>query len=121
MFVHFVKSTVWIIGVLRLFDDAQEHKFLFSELFDKSSCHEAFDGFLDEGDLLFFLGLFIIVEDFVALFFLGDFFELLFLEVDGFESSDDTLSSSFDFLYYSDGGFHVGVEGSSFLNNFLLR
>jgi hypothetical protein len=42
------------------------------------------------------------------------------LKVDSFEGSDDTLSSSFDFLNDSDGSFHVGVEGSSFFDDFLF-
>ncbi len=70
--------------------------------------------------MLFFFALFIVVEDFVAFLFFGDFFELFFLEVDGFEGSDDTLSSSFDFLDDSDGGFHVGIEGGSFLDDFFF-
>ncbi len=94
---------------------------MLSKFFDESPCHEALDGFLDESNLFFFFSLFIVVKDFIALLFFGEFFELLFLEVDGFKGSDDTLSPSFDFLDDSDGGFHVGIEGGSFFDDFFFR
>lgn len=39
------------------------------------------------------------------------------MEVDGFEGSDNTLSSSFDFLDDSDSGLHVGIEGGSLFDD----
>ena len=93
---------------------------MLSELLDKSTGHKAFYGFLDEGNLLSFFAFFIVIENFIALFFLGYFFLLLFLEINGFQGSYNTLSSSFDFLYDSDCCFHVGIKSGSFFNDFFF-
>ena len=121
MLVHFVDCAIGVIGVLWLFKNAQKNQFLLPKFLNKSSSHKAFHSFLNQSHLLSFFRLFVVVKDFVAFLFFGDFFELFFLEVNSFKSSDNTLPSSFDFLYDSYSCLHVRVQGSSFLDNFLFR
>lgn len=70
--------------------------------------------------MLFLFALFIVIKDFIALFFLCDFFELLFLEIDCLEGSYNTLSASFNFLNDSDCSLHVSIKSSSFLDDLLF-
>lgn len=43
------------------------------------------------------------------------------MEIDCLECSDNTLSASFNFLYDSDGGLHIGVESSSLFDDLFFR
>lgn len=94
---------------------------MLSELLYKSSCHKSFDTFLNEGNLLSFFTFIVIVDHLVSLLLLCNLFELLLLEIHGFESSDDTLSASLNLLNDPDSCLHVSVEGCSLLDYLLLR
>lgn len=72
--------------------------------------------------MLSFFTLIIIIKNLVAsLFFFRNFFKLFFLKIYSFQSSYDTLPSSFDFLYDSDSSLHVSIKCSSLFDYLLLR
>lgn len=115
--IHAVEGSGGIIGVLWFLEDAEEGKFFFTDAIDMSAGHESLDGLLDGDDLLPLQVLRVIeFEVFIA----GSFFllvELLYLPllvVSCLEGAHYTLTTTLDFLDYTDSSLHVSVQSRSF-------